>query len=119
MCTMPVLLSTLFVNGYESEKNNFQCSLCFCYTQYLKLYNGSSLFPHAVAAVLSQLSPCGICGGCSDTGTGFCLRTAALPCQSYSTHSPYLRSLNLPQTLCDVSNRQRSQAERNITFLFK
>ena len=39
----------------------------------------------AEAQVRSRVGPCGICGGQSDTGTGFSPSTSVFPCQFYST----------------------------------
>jgi hypothetical protein len=42
----------------------------------------------AEAWVRSRVSPCGICGGQSSTGTGFPTSTSVFPCQFHSTGAP-------------------------------
>jgi len=44
------------------------------------------------ASVRSQVSPCEICDGQIDNGTGFSSRTSLFPCQYHSTSAPYSSS---------------------------
>jgi hypothetical protein len=46
--------------------------------------------PTAEAQVRSRISPCGICGGQSGTGTGFSSGSSAVPCPFHSTGAPLL-----------------------------
>jgi hypothetical protein len=45
---------------------------------------------NAEAQIRSRVSPCGIFGGQSGTGTGFSTSTSVFPCQYHSTGAPLL-----------------------------
>jgi hypothetical protein len=46
--------------------------------------------PTAEARFRSRISPCGICGGQSGTGSGFSRSASVFPCQFHSTSTPLL-----------------------------
>jgi hypothetical protein len=49
----------------------------------------SRRFHTAEARLRYQVSPCGICGGQSGTGSGFRSSPSVFPCQYHSTAAPY------------------------------
>ena len=64
-----------------------------------------------VTCVLSQASPCVICGGNSETGTGLSPSPIVFPCQNLSTNASY-PLIYLSQTLYNRKNWQRLLSER-------
>jgi hypothetical protein len=48
--------------------------------------------PTAEARVRSRVSPCGTCGGQSDTETGISPSTSVFPCQYHSTGTPIMKN---------------------------
>jgi len=52
----------------------------------------------AEARLQSEVSPCEICGGQSDSGTGSSGSTSVFPCRYHSTNAPYSSSPHVSLT---------------------
>jgi hypothetical protein len=57
----------------------------------------------AEARVRSRVSPCGVCGGQSDTGTGFFSELSVFPCQFHSTGAPLIVKLGKKNLLIFIT----------------
>jgi len=68
--------------------------------------NGLSLVFHHGTQFRCQVSLYKICGGQSDTGAGFSLRTLFLSCFFHSASAPYSYFIHVPVMLYDLSSWQ-------------